>query len=73
MGKQTASCGHEVIDGGISFALNSYTKHGKKCMDYKTYCAKCTFVLLLDNKLFNFKEERENTDIGLLKKYLDEK
>ena len=65
MGKQIATCGHEVSDGGIAFSTNGFTKYGKGCSDYKTYCAKCMCDLLCEYN--SYQQPLQKTEIGKFK------
>ena len=59
MGRQIATCGHE-IEGGISCSVDDgqICSDGKKAITYGTYCSGCMFDYFLEGRI----ENKEMTD-----------
>lgn len=47
-----ATCGHEVEEG-ISCFIHSFTKEGKPCLNYGTYCTKCFLEYYNEGRVHN--------------------
>lgn len=69
MGRHIATCNHEAKEGGIAFSINGHTRMGLPCLNYKTYCAKCTLELLIepDSDLVQFSDILKDTEMGKLR------
>lgn len=69
MGRQTATCGHDVKEGGITFFTNGNTRDGSKCLDYRTWCGDCVYYVMTNP---DYSDEIKNTDIEVLRDHVIE-